>query len=694
VSKKRAWGAIAAGLLLLILTLPQSALAAGPMILNVSVPYITSTTANITWITNTTSNSQVHYGTAIPPGQFTSDSYNVFNHTIVLTGLTPGTKYYFEVQSTDATGTATDNSGGTYYYFVTPGGYSIILASICGTCGQGVCGEVIGVTAVVAAAGTYHICWDALTAASVKATFKADKPGPYTPEFFLPEATKGIHRVYLTDSTYVERARAEFEVLPSVKISPEQGPEGTAVSLNGYGFAASQGVQIKFDSAVIATPTANSVGSWNATYTMLGAPGGGHTFDIEAQEGTLWVNWAGKYFKVTPKITVTGESGKVGQAIDIKGTGFASKEKNIKITLGGELWTEISAAQENGSWTVTVPVPAVRRGEYEIVASGMSTRARDVPPVKFTVNAGISVDRVSAYVGDTVAVQGGGFAAGETGIRVYLDGQPVSHTTITADTNGCWESSFGLLTSAYGPHTVSASGDSTQSVVTSLNTLARIIEISPDRGAPGDLVSLTGDGFGNSKQLTVTIGGIAASENMVTLSNGNVVVSFHVPKGSMEGTRMLVATDVSGASDSWDFTVTNKTLSVTLLPISPKGSRLSSGAVTFRWQGMPSGGDITYTYTLEISQAAGSAPIWSKSGLLASNYTLTDTPIVTETLPPGTYYWRVKIADNYGNESPWSDSSSFNVFLIPTWLWVVIGVVILIVLMVVAYRETKFKIAE
>jgi hypothetical protein len=659
---------------------------------------LTSTTVTIWWTTNIPSDSRVNYGTNTTTlSQAKYDGALSTTHSIALTALTPGKKYYYEVRSAYASENTTDNNSGAYYDFTTPmvTSYNITLESICGTCGQGVCGEVIGVTAVVAAAGTYHICWDTLAAASVKATFTADEPGSRTTEFFLPEATKGIHRVYLTDNTYVEKARAEFEVLPSVKMSPEQGPEGTAVSFNGYGFVASQGIQIKFKGAVVATTTANSVGSWNTTHNILAAPGGGDTFNVEAMEGTLWVNWVPKYFKVTPKITVSAESGKVGHAIDIKGTGFASKEKNIKITLGGELWTEVGTAQENGSWTVTVPVPAVRRGEYEIVASGMSTRTRDVDPVKFTVNAGISVDRVSAHVGDTIAVEGGGFAAGETGIRVYLDGQPVSQTTITANTNGCWESSFGLPASAYGPHTVSASGASTQSTVTSLNTQARILEISPDRGGPGDLVSLTGDGFGGSKELTVTVGGPVASERPVSLSNGNVVISFHVPKGSVEGTRTLVVTDGSGASASCDFTVTNKTLSATPLPVSPKGSRLGSGVVTFRWQGMPSGGDITYTYTLEISQAAGSAPIWSKSGISASNYTLTDTPTVTETLQqPGTYYWRVKMADNYGNEGAWSDPIEFRVSPIPIWVWVVIGVVILIVLMAVAYRETKFKIAE
>ena len=80
----------------------------------------------------------------------------------------------------------------------------------------------------------------------------------------------------------------------------------------------------------------------------------------------------------------------------------------------------------------------------------------------------------------------------------------------------------------------------------------------------------------------------------------------------------------------------------------------------------------------------------SISGLQTSSYTVPQE----ELLEKGIYYWWVKAVDDYDNESPWSDSSSLNVSPIPTWVWVVIGVVIFLVLMVVAYRETRFRITE
>jgi hypothetical protein len=342
-------------------------------------------------------------------------------------------------------------------------------------------------------------------------------------------------------------------------------------------------------------------------------------------------------------------------------------------------------AGADGSWGAIIAVPAVQNDRYAIDASGTSTRARYVPDVEFTVVPGIWIEPISAYIGDTINVTGGGFALGETGIRIYLDGIDVTPATITADMTGCWESFFTLPTSTYGSHTVSASGDITQPAVTStVNTKARILEISPVEGAPGDLVSLHGDGFHGSQQLTVSVGGVAASGDMFSQSNGNVDISFRVPKGSVEGQQTVVVTDESGASGSVTFTVTQKTLTIVPLPISPKDSTLRSGTVTYRWQGTT--GSTGYSYTLEVS---GEGSSWSKS-LAESTYTLTED----EALGKGTYHWRVKIVDDYGNEGPWSESIEFRVSPIPTWVWVVVGLVVLIVLLVVAYRETRFRVTE
>ena len=668
-------------------------MAAGPEIADVVVLDYTATTAAIYWTTNTSSDSVVRYGTTTPPSEVESDSSDVTTHFIYLTGLTSGTTYYFWVESTDVSGTSIDDNGGSYYQFTTETvtDYSIVLDHACGVCGElieaGLCGELIKVTATVAASGTYHICWDSRTADDVVGTFTAGGAGTHTLTFFMPEAKKGIHKVYLVNNTYAQKAEAEFEVNPSVKIDTDEGPVGTEVTLNGYGFGSSQDVRVSFLGEE-ETDDADAKGSWEVSMTIPATPAGSYAFDVEAKEGTLWVNWVSKYFRVTPKITAPS-SGKVGQTIEVKGTGFASEEEDIEVTFDGEVMKPSTYPNVNdkGSWSAIIAVPPLQSGSYVIDASGALTRARDVPDVEFTVSPGISVEPGSAYVGDTITVSGGGFEPEETGIKVKF-GSTVVATGITAEGDGTWISSFDLQASTYGSHTVSASGDITPVVETTLNTKARLEEVSPSQGAPGDSVSLTGSGFGGNKDLKVTIGGVAASGDMVTQINGNFVVSFRVPKGTSEGTRTLVVTDEGGGTASAEFTVMEKTLSTTPLPVSPEESTLRSGEVTFHWQGVTGGSG--YTYTLEISKTPGSGNIWSKSGIEESRYTLSEE----EALTKGTYYWRVKMVDDYGNEGAWSDSIEFTVSPIPIWVWVVVGVVVLVVLMVVAYRETKFKVTE
>ena len=582
-------------------------------------------------------------------------------------------------------------------------GYSLSLSPNCGYCD-----DQIRVTATVAADGIYRICWDCpdedlCKPEHAEEIFTADAAGNYTMELTVPRTERGDYIVYLTRENYTPLATADFEVLISVDITPEWGPEGEEVTISGCGFEKLQPIRVNLYQGGVAkgtveTGTANDLSSWTIFYKIPETPSGDYYFKIEFEDDDVWYDLAGRYFEVTPKITAPS-SGKVGQTIEVSGTGFQSKERDIEITLDGEVVepTIPVEVKENGSWSAVIVIPPIPRGDHDIAASGKETRARDVDYVTFTVGAGILVEPISASVGDQVKVKGGGFGAKERGIKVYFDGLVVTPTTITADADGCWEHPFTLPHSTYGRHDIKASGDIIQDAVeTTLDIKARIEEPSVSYGYPGDSVTLTGSGFSNYEKLTVRISGITAPGedgeplDERTRTNGDVNITFRVPKMSTYGERVLEVIDDGGASDSVEFTVKRKTLSAIPLPISPNGSTLRSGEVTFKWQG--STGNTGYTYTLEISETADFTTTTNPpyEGIPGSSKTLTEE----EALDKGTYYWRIKIVDDYGNESPWSDSVEFRVSPIPTWVWVVVGVVVLVGLMVVAYRETKFKVTE
>lgn len=90
-----------------------------PLITNVTVTNITNNSATITWNTDEIADSVVNYGEASRVyTEIASDPLFVINHTIALTPLSPGTNYYFVVNSTDRSDNSAESSE---YSFATTG---------------------------------------------------------------------------------------------------------------------------------------------------------------------------------------------------------------------------------------------------------------------------------------------------------------------------------------------------------------------------------------------------------------------------------------------------------------------------------------------------------------------------------------------------------------------------------------------
>ena len=91
-----------------------------PVIAGVAAIDVKETTATIIWNTNEPADSVVNYGDSTVLGLSESYSGLVTSHAVYLSGLSPGTMYYYEIQSTDgANNTAIDDNGGFYYGFST-----------------------------------------------------------------------------------------------------------------------------------------------------------------------------------------------------------------------------------------------------------------------------------------------------------------------------------------------------------------------------------------------------------------------------------------------------------------------------------------------------------------------------------------------------------------------------------------------
>jgi len=429
---------------------------------------------------------------------------------------------------------------------------------------------------------------------------------------------------------------------------------------------------------------ADGQGSWQESFPIPPAAGGTYLFEVGPDRETDEV-WQ-MQFTVRPRISVNPTEGVVGQTIQVSGQGFHSNETAIRVIFDGEVVETGISAGADGSWTADVTVPVRPKGTYDIDASGPSTPARLVPEVGFTVGTGVSVSPSSAFVGDRVTVSGGGFGAGEQGIRIFLDNTAVG-PEITADRDGVWQESFIVPATPFGPRTVSAEGSRTQRAdVTpdTLNILARL-EVSPDAAAPGEQVTLIGDGFPSNQGLTVTFAGRTVPESVTSLANGDLSAVVTVP-ANPPGT-VLVTAAGDGAQASADFTVEEKELPATR-PLSPsEGRRIRGREIVFEWGRVTADHDVTYT--LQIGDEGFTTISWSETGIEEEEYRLD-----RDMLERGEYYWRVRAIDEFGNQSPWSNPRPLRVAPMPIWGWVLIGLAILTVLMVVAYREQKFRLTE
>lgn len=85
-----------------------------PVISNVSVSSITSSSVVITWTTDIAATSLVRYGTTTSYGTNSSDTSYSTSHSRTLTGLSASTIYHYQVESTTSTSQTTTGSDNTF----------------------------------------------------------------------------------------------------------------------------------------------------------------------------------------------------------------------------------------------------------------------------------------------------------------------------------------------------------------------------------------------------------------------------------------------------------------------------------------------------------------------------------------------------------------------------------------------------
>jgi hypothetical protein len=307
--------------------------------------------------------------------------------------------------------------------------------------------------------------------------------------------------------------------------------------------------------------------------------------------------------QAAPKIDVTPDAGAVGTRVTISGTVFDSyKGDIITIAFNGVAIPEYSPLEipETGEFEVPFTIPAATApGSYLIHVETAVGSSQFSTETVFRVEApALVLDATEGPVGTSVLASGRGFYAGSTVTVYFLNPGEESAGTEKADAVGHFEHQFLIPAGTGGAHGVSAA-NSDGNAASATFTIIPGLTANVAAGGPGDVVHVTGTGFGFRSTVRVSMGNVAVATARSD-DHGGFAIDFNVPDLN-SGPYDLKAEDAAGNLNLVSFTVT-------------AGARLSAttGAVgsdlTAQGSGFKAGGPVTIDFgPLRVATATADA---------------------------------------------------------------------------------------
>ncbi|PYU86388.1 MAG: hypothetical protein DMG08_29880, partial [Acidobacteria bacterium] len=283
-----------------------------------------------------------------------------------------------------------------------------------------------------------------------------------------------------------------------------------------------------------------------ASFADLSISNGGNGYTLAASSSGL-TGGTTQVFNIYPVVpvpsitSVSPTSGAVGASITITGSNFGAAQGNGIVAFNGT-----SATPANWSATsIAVPVPTgASTGNVVVNTSGGASNG-----VSFTVlptPAITSLSPASGAVGVSITITGTGFGAAQGASTVTFNGTQASPAS--------WSDSQIVLSVPSGATTgnvvVHASGVDSNGANFTVITPPVITSVSPNSGAAGTQVTITGSNFGSTQgSSTVSFNGTTVTPASWSVTR---VVGL-VPTGATTGS--VVVTVGGVASNGLNFTV-------------------------------------------------------------------------------------------------------------------------------------------
>jgi hypothetical protein len=262
----------------------------------------------------------------------------------------------------------------------------------------------------------------------------------------IPAISAGSHTLKVTDGSGAA-VTSTVSTTNTLSVSPDTGPIGTKVSVQGKGYGNDSRVTITYNGAAVNTDpavvTADGAGNFTASFLSPSLPAG--TYAIAAKDS---VNLSSVSFVSSCTFSSSITEGKVGTSVPLSGKGFKAGA-TISITYD-KVPVATATADAIGSFGVSAVVPASRSGNHTILAAdGLNSNS-----ISLNISPLIQSSPGSGNVDTDIVFKGFSFVPGAT-VSVKYGSTQI--TTASADLDGTFFGSFPAPASKGGNHIITIS---------------------------------------------------------------------------------------------------------------------------------------------------------------------------------------------------------------------------------------------
>jgi hypothetical protein len=564
--------------------------------------------------------SSIGSGATIGACGATVAATGTFSCTVAITSSTPAA---YTVTATGSDG-AFDKSTATF---------TVTTTSITLTPAQGPSGATTTVSGSGFTPGVTITTTIATGASITSCGATTSGTGAFSCSATITSAAPAGYRVTATGSDgSFDSAFASFTVtLPSISLSPDQGPSGASTTVTGSGFSPSVTITTTISSGGTVTScgaTTSATGTFTCTVTITSTAPAGYTVTATGSDGSFDAASA-TFTTTTPTIALAPTQGPSGVSVTVSGTGF-TPGRTVTTTIGtGATITSCGATvSATGTFSCTVTISSGTPATYIVTATG-SDGSFDAATATFKVTApAITISPTQGPSGASVTVTGTGFTPGATITASISAGATITGCSATVSATGTFSCSATITSSTPASYTVTATGSDggNDHASTAYSVTAPAITVAPGQGPSGVSVTISGTGFTPGATITAAItAGASVTGCSATVSGTGTFSCTAIISGTASGIPYtLSATGSDGAFDRATAPFTITTPAISLSPTQgPSGA-----TVTISGTGFTPGATIT------ASISAG-ATIAGCSGTVSATGTFSCTATVSSATPAG-----------------------------------------------------------